>query len=172
MSFTSLRHKLPHCAALALAVLLFALAAPVASAQSCDNTSLTGSFVFKMTGYTYDSYGNIYYITSVGKLTADGAGNLTGIDTFNYDGYISRRTVTGTYSLNEDCSGTFNFGGTFSSGTFKFEMETNADLQLSNPDEFEFTTIDGGDILTGTLKRQVLPKPATTNTGDTTSKAK
>jgi len=140
----------------------------VAQAQSCDATALKGSFVFQMRGITYEQsyYGTTtYQLTTVGQVTSDGEGNLTGKDTFNYDGTLARRTVTGTYTVNEDCTGSVTITGDFKYGSETYKLEFNADFYMLSADEFELTTIDGGFVMTGTLKRQSLPKvPATTNT--------
>lgn len=42
----------------------------------------------------------------VGQLTLDGNGGITGNETFSVGGTISSLTVTGTYSVSSDCTGT------------------------------------------------------------------
>jgi len=169
MNMTKIRSFFARMGMAAAAALV--LGGGMAQAQSCDASSLKGSFVFQMRGITYDQsyYGtSTYQLTTVGQLTSDGAGNLAGKDTFNYDGTLARRTVTGTYAVNEDCTGSVTVTGDFKYGSETYKLEFNADFYMVSPDEFELTTIDGGFVMTGTLKRQTLPKPATTN--DTTMK--
>jgi len=41
----------------------------------------------------------------IGIVTFDGAGNFTGKDTYNVAGVVARGTLTGTYVVNADCTG-------------------------------------------------------------------
>jgi hypothetical protein len=45
-------------------------------------------------------------IAAVGRFVADGRGNVTGHDVVSVNGASSPRTLTGTYSVNRDCTGT------------------------------------------------------------------
>ncbi len=75
------------------------------AAAGCDATSLNSSYGFIQSGYAYDSQGYPYVLGGTGRITGDGNGALTGFDTLNYDGTVYRRTFTGTYTVNADCSG-------------------------------------------------------------------
>ena len=55
-------------------------------------------------------------VAALGVLTFDGAGNLTGFDTVSFNGAIYERTITGTYTVNPDCTGTISW--TTSIGSF------------------------------------------------------
>lgn len=60
----------------------------------------------------------------VGRLVSDGTGALTGSDTYNYDGQIFRQTLTGSYTVSDDCTGTITITGA-SSGTSHFDIVIN-----------------------------------------------
>ena len=53
---------------------------------------------------------------AVGRLLADGQGNVSGVETNSSNGRIFQRTYTGTYQVNADCTGSQvsvdNFGKT------------------------------------------------------------
>ncbi len=135
-------------------LLLLAMAAvPMLAADppTCDLTSLNGAFGYKLTGYVYDSMGYTYYLGVVGRMVSDGNGNLTGTDTYSFDGSLVKRQYTGTYTINADCTGSLTI--TTSNGN-----STHADLVIvGNGTEVELVQTDGGYILTGTLKQQNPP---------------
>jgi len=58
-------------------------------------------------------------------MTPDGNGDLAGVDTVSNDGLIGRRTFTGTYTVNGNCTGSAKFQ--FSDGSTKA-----MDFALSN----------------------------------------
>ena len=53
---------------------------------------------------------------AVGSLTFDAAGNIAGKVTASLNGSISNTNLSGTYSVNPDCSGTASFGESDQSG--------------------------------------------------------
>ena len=76
---------------------------PVVHASGCSNSSLRG-------GYGFQFNGNIIGfgpIAGVGAETYDGAGNHAGTQNVNINGFpIVNQPVSGTYSVNADCTGT------------------------------------------------------------------
>ncbi|HXZ39565.1 MAG TPA: hypothetical protein VEG68_02415 [Terriglobales bacterium] len=63
--------------------------------------------------------------TAVGVFTLDGAGNLTnGVATSSLNGSIADETYSGTYTVNSNCTGTFNVT-IYSSGTELFVLTAN-----------------------------------------------
>ncbi|MEO7143116.1 MAG: hypothetical protein ABI165_06380 [Bryobacteraceae bacterium] len=97
----------------------------VAQAQSgCAANSLAGPFSYNLSGYYYDNQGNSYGYVDGGILTPDGNGNLSGIDTLSDDGTIAHRTITGTYTITQNCNGNANVhysdGSTFSLDFFLY----------------------------------------------------
>src|SRR5215472_10958548 len=98
-----------------LALLLFA--------DVCDPTKLIGPYGFQLYGVTTVS-GTGKYATSLGRLVFDGHGNLSGISSTMFSGFLLGNLVTGSYVAHTDCSLTWklrndtgawqNFSGTLS----------------------------------------------------------
>jgi hypothetical protein len=76
---------------------------PIVNASgSCSNSSLQGNFGFQFKG---DIIG-LGPIAGVGVTTYDGAGNFTGKDNINVNGFpVLSLAESGTYSVNADCTG-------------------------------------------------------------------
>lgn len=88
-----------------VAMVLFA-ACPLIDAQpvakSCTNAGINGTYGYSIRGQIIGIGG----FAAMGRFTADGNGNLKGSDSTSTSGRILARTVTGTYSVNSDCTGT------------------------------------------------------------------
>jgi hypothetical protein len=71
-------------------------------AVRCTNASWQGNYGFLVTGTAIDGP-----IAIVGQITADGNGNITGLETVSENGSIfDTLTVTGAYKISSKCSGT------------------------------------------------------------------
>ena len=85
----------------------------VQAQDSCTIASFQGAFGYTFTGLTGF---NALPFAAVGRLVADGQGNLAGAETDSSNGNIFQRTYTGTYKVNADCTGSEttidNFGKT------------------------------------------------------------
>ena len=95
-------------------VALRLISMPKVQAQdSCTIATFQGAFGYTFTGLTGF---NALPFASVGRLVADGQGNLAGAETDSSNGDIFPRTYTGTYKVNSDCTGSEvtldNFGKT------------------------------------------------------------
>jgi hypothetical protein len=70
---------------------------------ACTNATLNGNYGFVLTGVNSSSQ----LTATVGQITANGSGKLTGTETVSNNGAItSDVSITGTYSLNKNCTGT------------------------------------------------------------------
>lgn len=69
-------------------------------ATSCNNASVKGDYVYEMEGMADSTWNSL---ASVGKITYDGAGNITisGITTLS--GITANDSGTGTYSVTSGC---------------------------------------------------------------------
>ena len=107
---------------LGFALLLGSCLSVYASA-ACSNATLIGNYGFTITGV--DSSGSLS--ASVGQITADGSGNITGVFTNSTAGVItSNIPETGTYSVKTTCAGTATLtpsGGTAT--TFSLVLVSN-----------------------------------------------
>ena len=101
--------------ALLFATLLLSLA-KVASAQPliayCTNFNVAGEWAYVETGMAvvYDQTGKVLTTVpyaSVGRYTLGIDGNLSGARTASSGGTILKATITGTATVNPDCTGTY-----------------------------------------------------------------
>jgi hypothetical protein len=90
----------------------------IAQQASCTLETIAGPYGFAISGWVYDASGNPYFFTDVGKLSSDGAGNLTLRDTTSTAGTVATRTISGSYSLKADCTG----AATLNSGTIHLNL--------------------------------------------------
>ncbi len=108
------------------------------------NSSLNGSFVFTAAGT--DPVDGDYF--AAGSFTADGAGNLIGLEDVNLgSGVDANVPVSGTYLINANGSGTLNL----------VDASGNKDtlaVQLDNSGGAVLSSFDAGP--SGTLERQSL----------------
>ena len=82
--------------------------APTAKAddKGCFNGTLKGAFVWTSTGFITAPPAFAGPFTEVGLQTFDGKGGTTATATASQNGNIVPLTITGTYSVNPDCTGT------------------------------------------------------------------
>jgi hypothetical protein len=85
-----------------LIVLIGAPALAYGRTQSCSLRGVAGSYGFTTTG-TIPTLGAV---AAVGRISLDEDGNLTGAQTTSFNGAIVQETLSGTYSVSADCTGT------------------------------------------------------------------
>ena len=76
---------------------------------NCSLETISGWYSLATSGWYYDANGNLQAFTDSGKLISDGAGGLTLNDVVSQGGTTSSRNISGTYSLNSNCTGTASF---------------------------------------------------------------
>jgi hypothetical protein len=84
-----------------LSVLLSASAAR--AADVCNPADLVGPYAFQLTGTT-DISGTPRPTASLGRITFDGRGNLSGTASATFRGLLLGNPVTGSYETKSDCS--------------------------------------------------------------------
>jgi hypothetical protein len=92
----------------------YAKAADDEETRPCSAATLKGGFGFTATGTFSDVSGPLVGrpFAAVGRVTFDGQGGASGIQTFNRNGVIVQNVpFTVTYTINPDCTGIF--AGTF-----------------------------------------------------------
>ena len=84
--------------------------APTATAgdKGCSNATLNGSFAYTGTGFVVTPAAAAGPFAEVGVQTFDGKGTTSTTFTASQNGNIFQATLTGTYTVNPDCTGTFN----------------------------------------------------------------
>lgn len=114
----------------------------------CSVNSWKGPYSYLLNGFAYDSQGNLLVLGASGRIMPDGNGAVTGSDTLTLDGTIQRRTYTGTYTVNADCTGATTL--TYSDGT-----KLSSDIVVtSNGREVNLIDTDQDVILSGVGKQQ------------------
>ena len=95
--------------AITLATALVLGIAPTAQAEDkgCSNATLKGTFAFTNTGFITAPTVVAGPFAGVGVQTFDGKGNTNATATVSQNGNIVAVTITGTYTVNPDCTGTF-----------------------------------------------------------------
>jgi len=112
--------------------------------DGCDLGSVRGSYGHTVNGTNLA----LGLVAAVGRVTADGTGNLSGSDTLSAVGTILHRTITGTYSITPACTGTFSF-------TDNFGQTVHVDfVAIDGGAELQFIQTDPGTVITGAAKRQ------------------
>lgn len=94
----------PKRLSLVLVVCIFTLstAATATAASTCNTSTLNGSYGELLNGTIL----GLGPFTVVGVATFDGNGNWSRVETSNVNGQVFPKTLTGTYTVNSDCSGT------------------------------------------------------------------
>jgi hypothetical protein len=73
----------------------------------CNLASVKGTYAYNITGSVHSPAGaEVADVAAVGVITADGKGNATGHDWSSLNGVTTPRTVTATYTVAADCTGT------------------------------------------------------------------
>ncbi len=90
---------------LAAGILVLHLGSPRrVKAQACNNGTIQGIW-----GFSYEGVVGGLATAGAGHTLADGSGGSNGGDTLSVNGVIVRRTYTGTYNVNADCTGTTSY---------------------------------------------------------------
>ena len=73
--------------------------------QRCSNSDFQGSFGWAAAGSEPTRTGEIMPVITSGHISADGKGHFSGTNTVSLNGLIAHQTITGTYTVNPDCTG-------------------------------------------------------------------
>ena len=108
------------------AMLALFLTTPAFAAEPvCSQATMTGTYVTFGAGTMGASTNGTSAVASVGKVTYDGRGNGQAVFTQSVAGVITQKgTATGTFTVNSDCTGSKNFGGT---GGLNYDFVITAD---------------------------------------------
>jgi hypothetical protein len=138
-------------------LLIFTLALPSVQAQSCGNGTLSGTYRFLANGIGCTTNAQqphpcpVFPLASVGIITFDGNGNLSGSDVHNVTGLSCSRTFTGTYTVASDCTGTLTQVYTATCGP----ASTLGDI-VAAPDGSDILLMlpDTAEVVTAEFKKQ------------------
>jgi uncharacterized protein (TIGR03437 family) len=115
------------------------------AATSCDSSAVSGSYTYAIKGWAAAG-GAFQPFADAGRMVADGSGDFTGQSTYSASGTITRRTLTGAFSIGSACSGTATIRD--NSG----KVAQLAVTVLSNG-QLLFIQSDNGTILSGGAQR-------------------
>ena len=127
-----------------------ALAAPANAPQiggaSCTASMINGTYFYLLTG-TVSSGGPSIPYAELGQLVANGSGGLSGSSSSNLSGQVKTNSLTGSYSVQSNCSGSMTI--TLNSQTadaLTFQVINNAQGLI-------LATSNAGEIITGQAYR-------------------
>src|ERR1700680_3472216 len=78
---------------------------PVQAAEHCSNAKAAGKWGFTLRGTLILPTGPVPG-AAVGRLSVDEDGNISGTEARNVGGGFANETITGSWSVNSDCTGT------------------------------------------------------------------
>ena len=108
--------------------------------NECTQGSLKGSY-----GYVFGGpLVGVGPVAAAGLIAFDGEGGLTARDTLNNSVVISRRTGTGTFTVNSNCTGSAELGGEFGGLSFDFMI-----VPGSGGSELSFLVTNPGTVQSG-----------------------
>ena len=125
--------------------------APTAKAddKGCTNASLKGAYGYTSTGFITVGPAPVGPFAEVGTQTFDGKGGTTATATLSANGNIFEITITGTYTVKPDCTGTFTLQ------VFPFNATTRLFFVLDdNGTEIRAIQTGGGSVETLIGRRQ------------------
>jgi hypothetical protein len=80
---------------------------PVQAAEHCSNAKAAGQWGFTLTGtLLFPAPTGPVPGAAVGRLTVDAAGNISGTEARNVGGGFANETITGSWTVNSDCTAT------------------------------------------------------------------
>lgn len=122
---------------------------PVRAQTGCTVSHLQGTYVYTSSG-VYGLPQALGFFAAAGRITFNGDGTFTGLDTAAQNGQIQRnRATTGSYTIAPDCRGTANYR-TPSAGTIDF-------IVSSGGSTVNFVQADAGTVISGAATLQVFP---------------
>ncbi len=116
--------------------------------RRCNLRSINGNYGLSVSGTYLLSPTMSVQIASVGLVTFDGEGNMTGSVTGSFGGEVNTNAATGTYTVGGNCTGTLTV--TFENG---FTI-TNNIVMVDEGKEIFIIQTNPGTIINGILKRQ------------------
>jgi hypothetical protein len=120
--------------------------APKAKAtdKGCSNATLQGTYAYTSTGSITNPPDLAGPIAEVGAQTFDGNGSTAATATLSSAGTIFPLVITGTYTVNQDCTGTFTL-----QVVSPFQTTVNVSFVIDNGgDEFQAMETNPGFVIT------------------------
>ena len=100
-----MKHKCVWTIAAVCLIGIAALAAPSARAGQCSQATAAGTYGFTLTGWLILPTGAVP-AAAAGRAVVDTKGNVTGTESRSVGGGFADETLSGTFVVNADCTGT------------------------------------------------------------------
>jgi hypothetical protein len=118
--------------------------------RECTDATLKGTFAYTNTGFLTDPPPLAGPFAGVGTQTLDGNGATTATAWVSQNGNVLLVTLTGTYTVNPDCTGTLTLD------ISPVGITAHAFFVIENDGaEFRAINIDPGQVVTTVARRQV-----------------
>ncbi len=120
-----------------------------AAAKGCSNATLKGTYAYTNTGFITAPPAEAGPFAGVGTQTFDGNGGTTATAWVSQNGNIVQVAITGTYTVNPDCTGTLTLQISpvgITGHAFFVISDNGAELRAINTDP--------GSVITTTARRQ------------------
>lgn len=115
-----------------------------ASGSQCGNGWLSGTYSYtQVGGFQYDQAGDVAYSSEIGQVVADGNGNITTTNIYTAVAGGASESGTGTYTINSDCSGTYQvtYPGSTTPFTYNIALVEGNTLLFLETDGFAVTGV-------------------------------
>lgn len=120
--------------------------APQIGGASCTTSMINGTYFYVLTGTVSSGSPNVPY-AELGQFVANGSGSLSGSSSSNLNGQKQTNSLTGTYSVQANCSGSMTLTLNSSTTTaLTFQLINNAQGMI-------LAMTNDGDIVTGKAYR-------------------
>lgn len=103
-----MKHHIVRTIAFAILSLGLAAAASAKDHHTCSIANVAGDWGYTKTGTLFHPTAGATPFATMGILTLEKDGNLTGVNTGSVGGVVSRDVLKGTFEVNPDCTGTTN----------------------------------------------------------------
>jgi hypothetical protein len=127
--------------------LLFVFAVSLPLQAQCSNATLNGTFFYTFSGTIKSGTTNVSY-SELAKVTADGNGGMSGQTTTSIAGVIATLAVSGSYTLQANCSGTATLTTSAASTQLTIQIVNGGSLGLAS-----VTSSTSGELAEGRFFR-------------------
>jgi uncharacterized protein (TIGR03437 family) len=136
---------------------------------TCSNATTSGSYGYAVEGWLLPPLvSELAADAAAGQFTADGAGHFSGADTVSFGGTIENRTITGTYQINSNCTGSYIFQDSLGNvahfqlvvspnGQQLSAIETDSDTVIASFTQYQITQASAAVVNAGSFSTNVAP---------------
>ena len=143
--------------------------AQIQPSGTCSNATTNGSYGYAVEGWLLPPLvSELAADAAAGQFTADGAGHFSGADTVSFGGTIENRTITGTYQINANCTGSYIFQDSLGNvahfqlvvspnGQQLSAIETDSDTVVASFTQYQVSPASAAVVNGGSFTTNVAP---------------